>query len=65
MYLSPPIQPMCTLYLRDKSAVSRLDINTWVGLIPKETSFIDSVVRQTPYTETISTQLKCQYNTIK
>jgi hypothetical protein len=65
MYLHRLIQPMYILHLRGKYALGGLDLNTWVYLIPKETSFIDPTVRQTPHIETIHHQLKGQDNTTK
>jgi hypothetical protein len=56
---------MCTLHIRGGFALGRLYLHRWVGLIPKETSFIDSAIRQTPHTETVSSQLKGQDNITK
>jgi hypothetical protein len=38
--------------------MDRLDLNIWVGHIPKEKSFINLAVRQTSYAETIPHSLK-------
>jgi hypothetical protein len=45
---------MYTLHLRGKYALGGLDLNTWVCLIPKETSFIDPIVKQTILTLKLS-----------
>ena len=55
MYLSPSIEPMCTTHIRGISTLGKVaDYIAYVYLIPKETSFIDLVVRETLHTETIS-----------
>jgi hypothetical protein len=56
---------MCTLHLKGKFALGKLDLNTCVGLIHKEISFIDPTIRQTPHIEIIPPQLKGQDNRIK